>query len=339
MIYKNLIRPVLFNFDPETISKIVLESIDLRITQNILKRLTSTHLYKNYTVFGIDFPNRIGLAAGFDKNAAHVDGFSAMGFGFIEIGTVTPKAQPGNPKPRLFRLVPDSAIINRMGFNNEGVNAAVSNLSKKKSNIIIGGNIGKNKITPNDRAIDDYLTCFNILFDSVDYFVVNVSSPNTPNLRELQDKKPLMEILNRIQEENNRKIKRKPVLLKIAPDLTEEQINDIIEIVKITATDGIVATNTTITRNGLNTPDEIVNQKGEGGLSGKPLFKRSTEIIRFIKKKSDIPVIGVGGIMSPEDALEKVKAGADLIQIYTGLIFEGPLLVKRINDYLAANLN
>ena len=283
-------------------------------------------------LFGLSFENPVGLAAGFDKNAMLFDEFSNYGFGFIEVGTVTPKAQPGNPKKRIFRLKADEALINRMGFNNDGVDVVVERLKKRKSNVIIGGNIGKNKVTPNEKAIDDYMICFEKLFDVVDYFVVNVSSPNTPNLRALQDKEPLTNLLQTLQNENNKKESPKPILLKIAPDLTDSQLLDIIDIVNTTKIAGVIATNTTISREGL-----VSSDKGEtGGLSGKPVKDRSTEVIRFLSDKSNksFPIIGVGGIHSEKDALEKLEAGADLIQLYTGFIYEGPGLVKRINKSL-----
>ena len=296
--------------------------------------------YKNRAlereVFGIKFPNPIGLAAGFDKEAQFVDEFASMGFGFIEIGTITPKGQPGNPQPRSFRLKTDEALINRMGFNNEGVEHAVKMLKQRKSKVIVGGNIGKNKITPNEEAIGDYELCFEALYDHVDYFAVNVSSPNTPNLRELQEKEPLKKLLMRLQERNAAKRQQKPILLKIAPDLTNEQLDDIIEIVEEVHLAGVIATNTTISRVGLVTDLEVVEQLGNGGLSGKPVRVRSTEVIRYLKEnaKKPFPIIGVGGINSPEDALEKLQAGASLIQLYTGFIYQGPGLIKRINKFL-----
>ena len=289
------------------------------------------------TVFGLHFQNPVGLAAGLDKNALAYEEFGDLGFGFIEIGTVTPKPQAGNDQPRLFRLIPDEAIINRMGFNNFGVEAIKTNLLKRKRNgLIIGGNIGKNKTTPNDEAVNDYTVCFNALFDVVDYFVVNVSSPNTPNLRELQEKEPLTHLLKTIQTLNQQKTSQKPVLLKIAPDLSNSQLDDIIEIVKSSGIAGVIATNTTVSREGLRTPHHAVEQIGAGGLSGKPLSKRSTDVIRYLKEKSGsaFPIIGVGGIHTVEDALEKLRAGADLIQLYTGFIYEGPKLVKDINKKL-----
>ena len=295
------------------------------------------------TVFGIDFPNPIGLAAGFDKNATCFNEMEYCGFGFVEIGTVTPLAQDGNDKPRLFRLKKDKAIINRMGFNNNGMVQAVENLKRKSpgSKLIIGGNIGKNKITSNENAIDDYIVSFKALFDYVDYFVVNVSSPNTPELRALQEKEPLKKILAALQTVNESYPKKKPLLLKIAPDLSNEQLDDIVEIMLELKMDGIVATNTTIQRSGLLADDLQIEKIGTGGLSGKPLSQRSTEVIRYIHQKSKgaFPIMGVGGIHSVEDALEKLDAGATLLQIYTGFIYEGPMLNKRINKAILSRLN
>jgi len=284
-------------------------------------------------VFGLKFDNPVGLAAGFDKDAKLFDELASFGFGFVEIGTITPLPQDGNPKPRLFRLENDSGLINRMGFNNQGIEAVVSRLRRKKSDIIIGGNIGKNKDTPNEEAVNDYAICFEKLFPYIDYFAVNVSSPNTPGLRDLQEKAPLTELLNILQELNNKKDKRKPILLKIAPDLTNEQLDDIITIVADTKIDGVIATNTTIDRSGLKTAKNKVEAIGNGGLSGKPVGLRSTQVIKYLAEKSNraFPIIGVGGIHSTEDALEKLAAGATLLQIYTGFIYEGPSLVKRIN--------
>lgn len=283
-------------------------------------------------VFGIRFKNPVGLAAGFDKNAEYVDELSRLGFGFIEIGTVTPKPQPGNEQPRMFRLVEDEALINRMGFNNQGADVAAGRLKflKKEKDIIIGGNIGKNKVTPNEEALNDYIYCFKALYEYVDYFVVNVSSPNTPGLRELQEKEPLKRILNALQELNASMSKAKPILLKIAPDLTNSQLDDIVEIVSESGIAGVIATNTTISREGLESDPDLV--KENGGVSGKPLTKRSTEVIRYLVEKSEksFPIIGVGGIHSPEDAIEKLEAGASLIQVYTGFIYEGPGLIKSI---------
>lgn len=279
-------------------------------------------------VFGLEFDNPVGLAAGFDKEAKLYKELSNFGFGFIEIGTLTPKPQPGNPKKRIFRLVEDKALVNRMGFNNGGVEEAVERLKKNKG-VLIGGNIGKNKVTPNEEAISDYDICFDALYDYVDYFVVNVSSPNTPNLRALQDKEPLTALLQHLQDKNEAKPKQKPILLKIAPDLTDSQLLDIIDIVKETKIAGVIANNTTLSREGL----QSANKEEAGGMSGQPLAKRATEVVRFLATNSNnaFPIIGVGGIHSPEDALEKLEAGASLVQLYTGFIYEGPSLVKRIN--------
>ena len=335
-MYKKIILPVLFLIDPEKVHNIIFSSIKILFKFPLVKFLVSkfyiiddSRLEKS--LFGIKFKNPVGLAAGFDKNAQLYEELTSFGFGFIEIGTVTPKPQSGNPKKRLFRLVEDSAIINRMGFNNVGVEKVIKNLKKNKSTLI-GGNIGKNKITPNYLAIDDYVTSFNMLFDFVDYFVVNVSSPNTPNLRDLQEKEPLTKLINSLISINRNKNKPKPILLKIAPDLNNNQLLDIISIVKDTGLDGIIATNTTINRDNLKS----LNKNELGGLSGKPLTSRSTEVIKFISKNSNktIPIIGVGGINSVADALEKFDAGADLIQIYTGFIYEGPNLIRSINKAL-----
>jgi len=292
-------------------------------------------------LFGLYFENPVGLAAGFDKNASFYNELAHCGFGFIEIGTITPKAQPGNDKPRLFRLKSDEAIINRMGFNNGGIEEAVRNLKRRNTKLIIGGNIGKNKITPNEDAFSDYAKCFEGLFDYVDYFVVNVSSPNTPNLRELQDKEPLTKILTGLVSLNNQKNTPKPILLKIAPDLSNEQLLDIIDIVKDSRIDGIIATNTTISRENLRASHVKLDAIGAGGLSGKPLTQRSTEVIRFLHEKSNgaFPIIGVGGIHSADDAIEKLEAGASLVQLYTGFIYEGPGLIKRINRAVLAKKN
>ncbi len=340
-MYTSVIRPLLFKFSPERIHNLVF--VCLRIANSIpgvsliIKKafeLKDSSLQRE--VFGIKFPNPVGLAAGLDKDAVAFDMFGYLGFGFVEIGTLTPVAQHGNPKPRLFRLIKDSALINRMGFNNMGVEHAVKKLKNKKSKIIIGGNIGKNKITPNENAIEDYCTAFKTLYPYVDYFAINISSPNTPNLRELQDKEPLTKLLNTLKSLNLGMPVLKPILLKIAPDLSNEQLNDIIEIVMETGTSGIIASNTTISRDNLNHPINEIEKIGAGGLSGKPLTKRSTEMIKYItqKTKGSIPVIGVGGIMCVADALEKIEAGACLIQLYTGFIYEGPSLIKQINKEL-----
>ena len=287
-------------------------------------------------VFGLKFKNPVGLAAGFDKDAKLFDELASFGFGFIEIGTVTPLPQDGNDKPRLFRLKKDDALINRMGFNNQGLEAVVSRLRRKKSDVVIGGNIGKNKLTANIHAVNDYKICFEKLFPFVDYFAVNVSSPNTPGLRDLQDKEPLKVLLYKLQELNTLKAVRKPILLKIAPDLTNNQLDDIISIVADTSIDGIIATNTTIDRDNLQTNHKQLNAIGNGGLSGKPLKSRSTEVIRYLSEKSNnsFPIIGVGGIHSAEDAIEKLNAGATLVQLYTGFVYEGPNLIKKINKHI-----
>lgn len=332
-MYKSIIRPVLFGFDPEEVHHFTFSAV--RIANKIpgIKSLIKSIYHVNdprleREVFGLKFSNPVGLAAGFDKDAKLYQELSNFGFGFIEIGTLTPKGQEGNPKKRLFRLLEDSAIINRMGFNNGGVLEAVERLKKNKD-VLIGGNIGKNKVTPNEEAVKDYEICFEALFPYVDYFVVNVSSPNTPGLRELQEKEPLIKLLQTLQDLNQLKEKQKPILLKIAPDLTDEQLLDIIEIVKATQIAGVIATNTTISREGLLS----ANKAEVGGLSGKPLTKRSTEVIRFLSEKSNkaFPIIGVGGIHSAADALEKLDAGASLVQLYTGFIYEGPALIKAIN--------
>lgn len=348
MILYNLFRSLVFLLPAEkahyfTVNLLKL-SLKVPFSKLLFKKLfcLETPLIQR-TVFGIDFPNPIGLAAGFDKNATCFNEMEYCGFGFVEIGTVTPLAQDGNDKPRLFRLKKDKAIINRMGFNNNGMAEAVENLKRKSpgSKLIIGGNIGKNKITSNENAIDDYIVSFKTLFDYVDYFVVNVSSPNTPDLRALQEKEPLKKILAALQLVNESYPKKKPLLLKIAPDLSNEQLDDIVEIMLELKMDGIVATNTTIQRTGLVADDLQVEKIGAGGLSGKPLSQRSTEVIRYIHQKSKgaFPIMGVGGIHSVEDALEKLDAGATLLQIYTGFIYEGPLLNKRINKAILTRLN
>ncbi|MEH0155577.1 quinone-dependent dihydroorotate dehydrogenase [Limibacter armeniacum] len=340
-MYKSFIRPVLFNFDPEKVHHFTFNT--LKFAMNLPGAgAIARGLYKvsdpvlEREEFGIKFPSPVGLAAGFDKEAKVVDEFSNFGFGFIEIGTLTPKGQPGNPKPRIFRLKADNGLINRMGFNNEGVKEAVERLKKRKSNVIVGGNIGKNKVTPNEDAVSDYEQCFEALFDHVDYFTVNVSSPNTPNLRALQDKEPLTKLLLALQALNNQKATPKPILLKIAPDLTDSQLDDIIEIAETTGIAGVIATNTTISRANLKSSENMVENIGAGGLSGKPLTKRSTEVIRYLYEKSGkkLKIIGVGGIHSAADAIEKLEAGACLVQVYTGFIYEGPNLVKEINKAL-----
>lgn len=340
-MYKTLIKPLLFKLNPEKAHHLTFSLLKIVLNLPVVKGIVRNFFAFNHpklerTVFGLHFKNPVGLAAGLDKDARLFRELGDLGFGFIEIGTLTPKAQPGNDKPRLFRLPADEALINRMGFNNEGVNAAVERLKNRPKNLIIGGNIGKNKITSNEDAVKDYEYCFNALFDYVDYFVVNVSSPNTPNLRALQEKEPLKNLLSHLTDLNKKKPSPKPVLLKIAPDLTNEQLDDIIEIVRDTKIDGVIATNTTISRAGLTTGKNTIEAIGAGGLSGKPVTKRSTEVIKYLSQKSNkaFPIIGVGGIHTPEDAIEKLNAGAVLIQLYTGFIYEGPSLIKRINKKL-----
>ena len=336
-MYK-IVRFILFFFNPEFIHNILFKLIKfsamipgINWTWRLLFKVQDTRLERE--VFGLKFENPVGLAAGFDKDAKLFDELGAFGFGFVEIGTVTPLPQQGNPKPRLFRLKQDHGLINRMGFNNSGIEAVTSKLRRNKTKLIIGGNIGKNKLTPNEDAVSDYEICFEKLFPYVDYFAVNVSSPNTPGLRDLQKKAPLTALLNRLQELNSAKDKRKPILLKIAPDLTNAQLDDIITIVADTKIDGLIATNTTIDRNRLKTDKNKLKAIGDGGLSGKPVKSRSTEVIKYLADTSNkaFPIIGVGGIHSPEDALEKLDAGATLVQLYTGFIYEGPALIKRIN--------
>lgn len=338
-MYKSIIRPFLFKKNPENAHYFTFGILKSIFKIPGLYALTSS-VFKfkdpslKTTLFGLDFESPVGLAAGFDKDAKLFDELSAFGFGFIEIGTLTPKGQEGNPKPRLFRLPEDTSLINRMGFNNSGVDVAVERLKKKKRKVIIGGNIGKNKITANENAVDDYEYCFEALFNHVDYFVVNVSSPNTPNLRELQEKAPLKALLNAVMAKNRAKSNPKPILLKIAPDLNESQLDDIIEIVGETKIDGVIATNTTISREGLKTSTKITDEIGAGGLSGKAVRSRSTQVIKYLNDKSNgtMKIIGVGGINTAEDAIEKLQAGASLVQVYTGFIYEGPSMIKKINQ-------
>lgn len=356
-MYK-LIRPLFFQFDPEKIHHFVTRGLKLfnqfpggpKISRAVF---TVENPKLEREVFGLKFKNPVGLAAGFDKNGEMMGEMANLGFGFVEIGTVTPLPQPGNPKLRMFRLKDDEALINRMGFNNLGVDVIAerirryrqtalrtphakprtSHLAPQTPNLLIGGNIGKNKNTPNEDAVSDYVKCFDRLFDVVDYFVVNVSSPNTPGLRALQEKEPLKLLLQTLQQRSLKNNISRPILLKIAPDLTNEQLDDIIEIVKETGIAGVIATNTTISRESLIS---VKNKNETGGLSGKPLADRSTEVIRYLTEKSGkaFPIIGVGGIHSAQDAQEKLDAGASLIQLYTGFIYEGPALVSRINKSL-----
>ncbi|MPR33560.1 quinone-dependent dihydroorotate dehydrogenase [Salmonirosea aquatica] len=343
-MYKRLLLPLLFFFDAEQVHHLVCDLLRfayrLPFVPDLLKKMyVFEHPSLVREVAGLRFKNPVGLAAGFDKNAELVDELAALGFGFVEIGTVTPRPQPGNDRPRLFRLKTDRGLINRMGFNNKGANVAAAKLRSRKSDILVGGNIGKNKDTPNENALDDYVRCFHDLYEVVDYFVVNVSSPNTPGLRDLQEKEPLTHLLREMQKLNGYKPQPKPIFLKIAPDLNLGQIDDIIDIVKETGIAGVIATNTTITRKALATSPAELEKIGAGGLSGEPLRYRSTEVIRYLCEKSGnaFPVLGVGGIASPADAREKLNAGAALLQIYTGFVYQGPGLASRICKALVAN--
>ncbi|MBC7687995.1 MAG: quinone-dependent dihydroorotate dehydrogenase [Aquabacterium sp.] len=348
-MYK-ILRTVLFTFSPERVHYFSMNSLRIICRLPLGKKIL-TKVFKpdssNLTtqIFNLQFPNKVGLGAGFDKNARYLNELEALGFGFVEIGTVTPLAQAGNDQPRLFRLPKDKALINRMGFNNVGVEAVVKNLqawrAKRlntheqqivKNKLIIGGNIGKNKVTPNETAWKDYVICFTALHAWVDYFVVNVSSPNTPGLRELQEKESLRKILTELQKQNQSFPTQKPILLKIAPDLTIEQIDDVINLAMEIKLDGLVACNTTISREALKTETGLVNAMGAGGLSGLPVAQRSTEIIKYISEKTNgqLPVIGSGGIFTAADAEEKLAAGAALVQVWTGFVYEGPGIVKNI---------
>jgi dihydroorotate dehydrogenase len=338
-MFRLIIRPLLFKFSPEKAHYLTASLLHFfMLIPGVTWMLRKMYLVQNeklrLTKRGLSFPNAVGLAAGFDKNATLYKDFQHLGFGFIEVGTVTPKAQDGNPKPRLFRLPNDRALINRMGFNNFGVDAMVNQLKNRPKDLIVGGNIGKNKVTPEELAHEDYLISFHKLYDSVDYFAVNVSSPNTPGLRNLQGKEPLRKLLTSIVEARKSKSVSKPILLKIAPDMNDSQLDDVVEIVLETEIDGIIATNTTISRDGLNSRSYEIKACGDGGLSGWPLKARSTRIVKMVRERltPDHLIIGCGGIETAEDAIEKLEAGADLVQIYTGFIYEGPALVKRINQ-------
>jgi len=341
-VYKSLIKPFLFSKKPEDAHHLTFSLMraifNFPVIKPVLKNLyhfEDSALEKE--VFGLKFKNPVGLAAGLDKDAQFINELEMLGFGFIEIGTLTPRPQSGNPQPRLFRLPGDEALMNRMGFNNGGVEAAVERLKRTKAKVLIGGNIGKNKDTPNDQAIEDYLKCLEALHPHVDYFVVNVSSPNTPNLRDLQEKEPLKKLLAAVKEANAKKDKSRPILLKIAPDLTDGQLDDIVEIVEDTGVDGVIATNTTIDYDVVQKERDAVRAIGSGGVSGKPLRARSTEVIRYLSRKSGkrFPIIGVGGIFTAEDAIEKLEAGASLVQVYSGMIYEGPAMVKNIKKGIA----
>ena len=340
-MYKYILKPFFFLFDPEEVHYVIFDLLRILFFIPFVRPAvkwfyTVEHMALRRKVMGLTFQNPIGMAAGFDKDARLYGALENFGFGFVEIGTVTPLGQLGNPKPRLFRLPKNEALINRMGFNNEGCMAAAERLVSRKGSIIIGGNIGKNKDTPNELAKDDYLKCLKALYPFVDYFVVNVSSPNTPNLRALQDKEPLRELLDAVKSEMKKYQKYKPICLKIAPDLSEKQLDELIEIVLACRIDGVIACNTTISREGLDASEMELAEIGSGGLSGKPLKARSTQIIKYLREKGNgqFAIIGVGGIQTAEDALEKLAAGADLVQVYTGFVYEGPGMVKAINQGL-----
>lgn len=339
-LYRSFLKPLLFLFDPEQVHHAVFGILRNGMRIPIVRPLVRS-MYRvddpglKRTVAGLEFPNPVGLAAGFDKDARLYRELGDLGFGFVEIGTVTPRPQVGNPRPRLFRLPLDEALINRMGFNNAGATDAAERLRKRRPGLIIGGNIGKNKDTPNEQAVDDYLLCMEALYPVVDYFVVNVSSPNTPGLRALQEKEPLLAILRQLMKRCSDLAnggKARPVFLKIAPDLSTEQLDDIVAVVLEAGLAGVIASNTTLDRSGLKTASEQVEAIGAGGLSGRPLTCKSTAVIRHIAGRAQkrFAIIGVGGIHSPEEAQEKLDAGADLVQLYTGFIYEGPGLVKRI---------
>jgi dihydroorotate dehydrogenase len=331
-----LIRPLLFVFSPERAHRFTFALLEVvKFIPGAIALFGGRKPRKEAALelMGLTFPGPVGLAAGMDKDAKHVHALSRIGFGFIEIGTLTPLPQPGNPAPRLFRLPADRALINRMGFNNGGVQAAMERLRDRPKGVVVGGNIGKNKDTPNEQALEDYVKCMEALHAVVDYFVVNVSSPNTPGLRSLQEKGPLLDILRALVERDAAKSVHRPILLKIAPDMSDEQLDDIVSVVKESGIAGIIATNTTISRVGLITPPTEVEAMGPGGVSGAPVRHRSTEVIRYLRDRLPRPVVlvGVGGIDSAQAAMEKIEAGADLVQVYTGLIYEGPALLRRIN--------
>ena len=339
----NLLKSLLFTMDAEQAHHLTIralkkaESFPTLMEMMFGKPITSPALERE--VFGLKFPNPVGLAAGLDKNAEVIDAMAMLGFGFVEIGTVTPKPQPGNEKPRLFRLIKDQALINRMGFNNVGADLAASRLQRRKSKVIVGANIGKNKVTPNEDAVRDYEYCFKTLFDAADYFVVNVSSPNTPGLRALQEKDSLTKILSALQHINQGKSSPKPLLLKIAPDLTQTQLDEVAEVAEITGIQGIVATNTTISRDGLITDKQTIDNIGAGGLSGQPLTQPSLQVLKYINtqlanRNPALKTIAVGGIMNAQDAIDKLNSGSSLVQLYTGFIYKGPQLIKEINRAL-----
>ncbi len=342
-MYKSLLKPLLFQMDPEKVHYRTMNTFSMMMKfpfgKTIVKMLfgyESSKLKKE--AFGLTFKNPVGLAAGFDKDGRYIDVLALLGFGFIEVGTVTPLPQEGNPKPRLFRLPKDQGLINRMGFNNRGVDHLVEQLKKvKNKDIIIGGNIGKNKVTPNEEAYKDYEICFSKLHPYVDYFVINVSSPNTPGLRALQDKKPLSELIAKLVKLNNEENQQKPILLKIAPDLNDPQIDDIADIAMNSGIDGLIVSNTTVDRSGLKTDQKQIEQIGAGGLSGSPVKEKSNDVLQklIIKTNGEVEMIGVGGIKDGRDAQEKLDLGASLVQVYSCFIYEGPSMIKRIKKYLA----
>ncbi|WP_111708601.1 quinone-dependent dihydroorotate dehydrogenase [Lutibacter citreus] len=345
-MYKSIIRPLFFLFDPEKIHHFIFSLIKtlskIPGVSSIFRSLFQINDKKlERKLFGLTFKNPVGLAAGFDKNAVLYNELGNFGFGFVEIGTVTPNAQEGNPKKRIFRLKADNGLINRMGFNNGGVEAAIEKLKQNKGKIIIGGNIGKNTATMPENYTKDYLECFKALHPYVDYFVLNVSCPNVGSHAKLNDKDYLLELITAVQKMNKTFDIQRPILLKIAPDLNEIQLDEIIDLVDETKIDGIIASNTSVNREGLIASKEQLETIGNGGLSGKPVKDRSTKVIKYLAEKSNkaFPIIGVGGIHSAEDALEKLNAGADLVQIYTGFIYEGPGLVKEINKAILNDLN
>lgn len=341
-MYKFLVRPLLFSFDPEWVHYFALNSLKvinkIPLSSWLLRKIYS---YKDPSLekelFGIKFKNPVGLAAGFDKNGKYIKEMSNLGFGFIEIGTITPKPQAGNPKKRLFRVQNDLAIINRLGINNDGSIVCAERLKKNNSDVVIGGNIGKNTSTSNENADEDYIQNFETLHQYVDYFVLNVSCPNVSNFTKLQDVEFLKKLVPQLKKINSTKPKKKPILIKISPDLNRDQLDETINLILSENLDGIIATNTTTTRENLKTNKNKIKEIGNGGLSGEPLKNKSTDVIRYISKKTNgnLPIIGVGGIMNSKDALDKIEAGADLIQLYTGFIYEGPSIVKKINQYLS----
>lgn len=336
-MYKSVIRPLFFKFDPEKIHHFTfsfLKNFGFAAKLFLPEPIQDKRLERE--VFGLKFKNPVGLAAGFDKNALLYNELADLGFGFVEIGTVTPKAQAGNPKKRLFRLLDDEGIINRMGFNNEGLQAAIEKLKGNKGKIIIGGNIGKNTATKPENYTQDYLDCFEGLHPYVDYFVLNVSCPNVGSHAKLEDVDYLRELITAVKKINVSKSNPKPILLKIAPDLNNNQLEEIIDLIAETKIDGVIVSNTSVNREGLKTSPEVLAEIGNGGLSGKPIRERSTKMIKYLSDKSNraFPIIGVGGIHSAKDAMEKLDAGASLIQLYTGFIYEGPQLINDINAEL-----